>query len=170
MLFELSSLLLLSVIMAHMIPATLIRRLRGMELPPPEKPNASPAAADDDGQDAYKPTPIDIVVTRIMLTRSKRLPLDLVDSVFDFAEYWAHSASVIHYPSEQHGHLHIRGGSPQENSFMVSCLGMQVEYDPTDLTPAAPLTTSWPDDHPRRREPGRGVGLRQHRSETAALA
>ncbi|EQL00426.1 hypothetical protein OCS_03867 [Ophiocordyceps sinensis CO18] len=84
--------------MAHMIPATLIRRLRGMELPPPEKPNASPAAADDDGQDAYKPTPIDIVVTRIMLTRSKRLPLDLVDSVFDFAEYWAHSASLRSLP------------------------------------------------------------------------
>ncbi|POR35469.1 Uncharacterized protein TPAR_04337 [Tolypocladium paradoxum] len=136
MLVEFASLLLLSVVMAHIIPAMLIRRLRSMDLavPDPEPtpslaptPSLEPTPADKTpadktpagGEDRYNPTPIDVVVTRIMLTRSKRLPPDLVDSILDFAEYWAHSTNAIYYNAEHRDHLRIVGSSQTENRFLI---------------------------------------------------
>lgn len=117
-------LLLLSAVMAHVIPAMIISRLRDMELRQPEERDPLPDAGDNaNSQDGYKPTPIEVVATRIMLTRSKRLPPDLVDSIFDFAEYWAHSTNTLHYPSEQQDHLRITGSGASENKFLVSRSG-----------------------------------------------
>ncbi|KAH6604446.1 hypothetical protein Trco_007892 [Trichoderma cornu-damae] len=68
--------------------------------------------------DPYWPSPVDIAVVRAMLFRSKKLPHDLIDAVFDFAEYWAHS--MTHLDES----IHIRGGNEErENRFLVSiCL------------------------------------------------
>ncbi|KAM4063711.1 Ankyrin repeat protein [Hirsutella rhossiliensis] len=126
--------------MAHVIPAMLIRRLRDMELQQPEKRDPSPAAGDDNSQGGYRPTPIDIVVTRIMLTRSKRLPPDLVDSIFDFAEYWAHSTSVVNYPSEHQDHLRIRGTGADENKFLLRSLPLGLTTIHGDQNLAEELT------------------------------
>ncbi|KND89120.1 hypothetical protein TOPH_06154 [Tolypocladium ophioglossoides CBS 100239] len=119
MLVEFASLLLLSVVMAHIVPAMLIRRLRSMDLadPDPEPtPNLEPTPG---GDDRYNPTPMDVVVTRIMLIRSKPLPPDLVDSIFDLAEYWAHSTNAINYHAEHRDHLRVVGSSEAENQFLI---------------------------------------------------
>lgn len=104
--------------MAHIIPSLLIRRLRGIQLEP-EPPVSRPSDKTDAQDGVYKPTPIDIVVVRIMLTRSTKLPPDLVDSVFDYAEYWAHSTNAIDYQAETQDILRISGSSETEDKFLV---------------------------------------------------
>ncbi|KJZ75191.1 hypothetical protein HIM_05385 [Hirsutella minnesotensis 3608] len=104
--------------MAHMIPDLLIRRLREMELPVDTdgveaRPGDKTPAGCQDG--AYRPTPIDIVVTRVMLTRSKGLPPDVVDDIFDMAEYWAHSTNAVNYQTEHQDHLRIS----QDSKFLL---------------------------------------------------
>ncbi|PHH88683.1 hypothetical protein CDD83_7213 [Cordyceps sp. RAO-2017] len=143
MLLEFLSLLALSFIMAHLVPAALIRRLRDMERP--ESPEVVPAetspAADDD---RFHPTPIDIAVMRIMLVRSKRLPPDLVDSIFDHAEYWAHSTTAVNYRSENHDRLHIRGTGPQQDRFLIRSypLGLTAIHGDQDLAEELAYDTS----------------------------
>lgn len=102
--------------MANIIPALLIHRLRNMEDARSDEARAEKAPADDG---RYNPTPVDIVIARIMLTRAKSLPPDLVDSIFDYAEYWAHSTNAINYNSENRDHLRINGSSHIENKFLV---------------------------------------------------
>ncbi|KAJ6447007.1 ankyrin repeat protein [Purpureocillium lavendulum] len=126
MVFEFLIALVASVIMAHFVPSLLIRRLQRMELPEPDEPErraddlpATPADKTPANNDRYHPSPIDIAVTRIMLVRSKRLPPDIVDAVFDFAEYWAHSTNAINFTTEHQDHLRISGSSEVENKFLL---------------------------------------------------
>lgn len=99
--------------MAHVVFEFLLRPLREMnEAQQPRARDPSPTA--DDAQDSFRPKPIDIVVTRIMLTRSKRLPPDLIDAIFDFAEYWAHSTTSVNYHVDNQDHLCIRGTVAQD--------------------------------------------------------
>lgn len=65
-------------------------------------------------------SPIDVVVTRIMLTKGKKLPPSVVDVIFDFAEYWAHSSNEINYQDEHQSPLRVSGGGGNENKFLVS--------------------------------------------------
>lgn len=104
------------IVMAQSIPQNVILGLRSM---------LSTAGQDEeDEKKSNSPvkdlTPIDIVVTRIMLTKGKKLPPDVVDVIFDFAEYWAHSSNEIDYIAEHSGPLMINGASPVENKFLVS--------------------------------------------------
>ncbi|OAA36068.1 hypothetical protein NOR_07674 [Metarhizium rileyi] len=104
--------------MAHIVPNLLLARLRQMPFTPePPEPRPSDKTDVDDG--AYYPTPIDIVVARVMLTRSVKLPPDLVDAIFDYAEYWAHSTNVIDYQAEQQEPLRISGTSSTEDRFLL---------------------------------------------------
>ncbi|PHH81796.1 hypothetical protein CDD82_7838 [Ophiocordyceps australis] len=82
------------------IPTRLLTRLRRLHLAVPpadasddDEANASSSSASH--SNVYEPTPFDVVVTRVMLGRSMKLPPDLVDCIFDYAEYWAHSTSVV---------------------------------------------------------------------------
>ncbi|ODA83173.1 hypothetical protein RJ55_01684 [Drechmeria coniospora] len=124
MLIEFATLLLLSFIMAHIIPATLLHRLRSMETDvytpnPAPGDTAVPGDTTPASDDGYNPTPIDIAVTRIMLVRSLRLPPDLVDAIFDFAEYWAHSTNAINYTTEHQDCLRVSGSSHLEDRFLL---------------------------------------------------
>lgn len=108
--------------MAHIVPNMLLARLRQMPLLPQdrEQPEPQPSDKTDTNDGLYHPTPIDIVVVRTMLTRSVKLPPDLVDAIFDYAEYWAHSTNVIDYQAEQQEPLRINGSSMSEDKFLVS--------------------------------------------------
>lgn len=104
------------IVMAQSIPQNVILGLRSMLL-----------SGDQDEEDEKKSTspvkdltPIDIVIARIMLTKGKKLPPDVVDIIFDFAEYWAHSSNEIDFLAEHSNPLMINGGSPVENKFLVS--------------------------------------------------
>jgi hypothetical protein len=72
------------------------------------------------GNEPFDLTPIDVVVTRIMLTKGKKLPPSVVDVIFDFAEYWAHSSNEIDYMAEHQSPLRVNGASASENRFLVS--------------------------------------------------
>jgi len=103
------------IVMAQSIPQNVILGLRSM----------LSSGFQDESEKKSTPTvkdltPIDIVVTRIMLTKSKKLPPDVVDVIFDFAEYWAHSSNEIDYIAEHSDPLMINGASPVENKFLVS--------------------------------------------------
>ncbi|UNI13589.1 hypothetical protein JDV02_000317 [Purpureocillium takamizusanense] len=131
--------LFISFVMGHFVPSLLIRRLQGMERPRPDGDDdeqgddddgsggerraddlpASPANKTPANNDRYHPTPIDIAVTRIMLARSKRLPPDLVDAIFDYAEYWAHSTNAINFTTEHQDHLRISSSSQVETKFLL---------------------------------------------------
>lgn len=122
MLDLLVSLVLLSFIMAHIVPNLLLTRFRQMPFPPQNRETPEPRPSDktdaDDG--TYHPSPIDIVVVRIMLIRSVKLPPDLVDAIFDYAEYWAHSTNAIDYRAEHQELLRICGSTKVEDEFLVS--------------------------------------------------
>ncbi|KAG8414755.1 hypothetical protein J3459_014080 [Metarhizium acridum] len=144
------SLVLLSFIMAHIVPNLLLARLRRMPLTPENRETPEPRPSDktdaDDG--TYHPNPIDIVVVRIMLTRSVKLPPDLVDAIFDYAEYWAHSTNAIDYQAEQQEPLRIYGSSRTEDKFLLrsypvgltgikgqDTLSKELAYDTQEATP-----------------------------------
>lgn len=116
MLDLLVSLVLLSFIMAHIVPNLLLTRFRQMPFPPVIRPSDKTDA--DDG--TYHPSPIDIFVVRIMLIRSVKLPPDLVDVIFDYAEYWARSTNAIDYRAEHQELLRICGSTKVEDEFLVS--------------------------------------------------
>jgi hypothetical protein len=63
---------------------------------------------------------VDIVVTRFMLARKFKLPPDVVDMIFDHAEYWAHSSNEIDYLVEQQAPLCVSGTAPTKNRFLVT--------------------------------------------------
>lgn len=113
-------------IMAHLLPTNLMNRLRGVGIGPqlPDQPPSqrdTSSAAHDEAQDdnSYKPTPLDIVLTRALLTQARKIPPDIVDAIFDYAEYWAHSSNEIDYMLEHKSPLRIIGRSPKEDHFLV---------------------------------------------------
>ncbi|KAI1068077.1 hypothetical protein LB507_004316 [Fusarium sp. FIESC RH6] len=134
------------IIMAQSIPQNVIHGLQSM-LP----------TFGQDNQNGKEPevvdkgiTPIDVVVARIMLTKGKKLPPDVVDIILDFAEYWAHSSNEIDYKLQHQHPLTVIGGSPSENKFLlrsypVGLTGLQgrhalaeiLAYDMTEAKPQA---------------------------------
>lgn len=94
--------------------------------------------------DAYDPTPVDIVVVRTMMCRAKRLPPDIVDVIFDHAEYWAHSTNQIDYLEEHKSPLRITGSGKKENRFLVSVGGRGDDYEgnPADRSSYAPFPSA----------------------------
>lgn len=105
-------------IMFSTLPTNVLQRLRNLVVEEPTSP--APQEASEPNAAPYDPTPIDIVVVRIMLIQSKKLPPDIVDAVFDHAEYWAHSSNEIDYQAEHQSALRIIGSSSVENKFLVS--------------------------------------------------
>jgi hypothetical protein len=87
-----------------------------------------PSFGDSDDQNGKQPasssdeiTPLDVVIARIMLTKGKKLPPDVVDIILDFAEYWAHSSNEVDFKLQHQSPLTVSGQSPSENKFLVSC-------------------------------------------------
>lgn len=70
---------------------------------------------DDDG--TYNPSPIDVAVVRIMLAKATKLPIDVVDGIFELAEYWVRTTTATDYSSSP---LTV-GSSEGEDRFLVSC-------------------------------------------------
>jgi hypothetical protein len=115
-------LIFLGFIMAHIVPNQLLARLRKLPFAQfdREPPEPEPSNKTDIDHGFYHPSPIDIVVVSVMLTRAVKLPPDLVGAIFDFAEYWAHSTNAIDYQAEKQEPLRINGASAAEDWFLVS--------------------------------------------------
>lgn len=70
----------------------------------------------------YIPSPTEIVALRGSIARAKRLPADLVDEIFNHAEYWACSSNEMDYLKEHGDSLKINGRSSAEDKFLVSLM------------------------------------------------
>ncbi|KAH8180220.1 Ankyrin repeat protein [Sarocladium implicatum] len=153
-------------ITAYMQPINLITRLRGLgvgpQLPSPSTPlrrgnPSSPSSSSQPEQpqdDSYKPSPIDILVTRILLTKCKKLPADLCDIIFDYAEYWAHSTNEIDYNLEHKSPLRIVGRSRKEDHFLIRSfpIGLTTLKDREDLADVLQYDTNETKPRPLRKE------------------
>lgn len=53
--------------------------------------------------DPYEPSILDVLVVKAMLNRAFALPLELIDTVLDMAEYWPHSSAVVQIRKTVHG-------------------------------------------------------------------
>lgn len=62
----------------------------------------------------------DVFEVKQLLFDKFDLPLELIDVVIDFAEYWPSSSSIISRPPEVP--LNVRSGAGHENVFLVSKL------------------------------------------------
>lgn len=106
----------------------------------------------DDG--SYKPSPTDVVVARTLLTRGRKLPPDLVDDIFDYAGYWAHSSNEIDYILEQNSPLRIAGRSKKEDHFLLRSypVGLTSLDDREDLDDVLKYDTDEAKPRPLRSE------------------
>ncbi|GKT42540.1 uncharacterized protein ColSpa_02721 [Colletotrichum spaethianum] len=66
----------------------------------------------------YKPTPIDVIVVRVMLEKASKLPPEVMDIIIDEAEYWAHSQASIYHPATT---LRVVGTTQDENKLLLRC-------------------------------------------------
>ncbi len=109
----------------RIIPANIINRLQALGLgqaPDAAAGDESAAATDtphagrhnDDGH--YDPSPIDVAVVRIMLARATTLPVDVVDGIFELAEYWVRTTTADDYTGNE---LSVSSYSTQDR-FLVS--------------------------------------------------
>lgn len=76
----------------------------------------TPFAMDD----RYQPMPTEVAALRRLLMGAKQLPADIVDAIFDHAEYWVHSSNEIDYKKEIQNPLIITAGSRSEDKFLVT--------------------------------------------------
>lgn len=72
----------------------------------------------------YKPSAMDVVVTKMMLAQGLHLPAEVVLSILDFAEYWPHTSATL-----DSSFITMSGGH-RENKFVVS-LKSKVSQDPS---------------------------------------
>ncbi|CVK84899.1 uncharacterized protein FMAN_01823 [Fusarium mangiferae] len=134
--------------MAQSIPQNVIDGLRSMLSLGSQNDNETSSSSSSGGL-----TPVDVIITRIMLTKGKKLPPGVVDVILDFAEYWAHSSNEVDYIAEHSSPLRVNGQSPSENKFLlrsfpVGLTGIQgkkalaevLAYDLNEAKPA-PLKT-----------------------------
>lgn len=121
------SILIIGLTMAHMINVhpelprdrdRNTRRFAGRGGPAPPSTAASLTGKDEHG--GYIPTPLEIVELRTTLVRAKKLPVDIVDEIFNHAEYWACNSNEIDFMKEHSAPARINGRSRTEDKFLVS--------------------------------------------------
>ncbi|OAA79749.1 hypothetical protein LEL_03235 [Akanthomyces lecanii RCEF 1005] len=94
----------------RIIPANIISRIQALGIGQapdaategdsdaiPSTPHAG--KHNDDGH--YDPSPIDVVVVRIMLAKATKLPVDIIDGIFELAEYWVHTMTAADYTGHE---------------------------------------------------------------------
>ncbi|OLN96525.1 hypothetical protein CCHL11_00779 [Colletotrichum chlorophyti] len=95
----------------------------------------------------YKPTPLDVVVVRIMLEKAMKFPPEILDIIIDHAEYWPHSEASVENTTPGHRNpLSVMGGR-DENKFLLRCPPIGF-LDFKKVGPAfktAPLPPKWVD-------------------------
>ncbi|EJT71099.1 hypothetical protein GGTG_12120 [Gaeumannomyces tritici R3-111a-1] len=66
----------------------------------------------------HRPSVLDVVVAKAMMVKALTLPLELVNRIMDFAEYWPHTSAQLDYGAAPRAVA--RGSSPQEDVFLAS--------------------------------------------------
>ncbi|KAJ0343449.1 hypothetical protein COL154_011283 [Colletotrichum chrysophilum] len=94
---------------------------RAMAFPDNNGPDGQSSTQQVPGE--YKPTLADVLVVRVMLEKAAKFPPELLDLIFDQAEYWPHSeASMAWQVNVPRGGAGIVGGDPNgENKLLLRC-------------------------------------------------
>ncbi|KAF4455605.1 hypothetical protein F53441_2129 [Fusarium austroafricanum] len=101
--------------MAQSLPESVINGWRSMlSLGSPSDENEQTPSSE-----SFDLSPVDVVVSRVMLVKGRKLPPGVVDLIFDFAEYWAHSSNEVDFQAEHSSPLRVNGQSPSENKFLL---------------------------------------------------
>jgi hypothetical protein len=92
--------------------------------PPLAAENVDPeTAAERKRSGPFSPTGDDVVAVKKQFLEGHKLPLELIDSIIDMAEYWPHTRSVFRRgrgDNNSENPLYVRSGSPGENLLLVS--------------------------------------------------
>lgn len=96
----------------------------------------------------FQPSALDVLVTKAMLAKGVKLPIEVVDLVVDFAEYWPHTRTHVERPSRPNRF----GTRPDENNFLlrtppVGFLGVP-HSDPERYTREPVKMLRLSDEHP----------------------
>ena len=71
----------------------------------------------------YLPSVPDVMVVKAMLLKSIQLPIEIVDLVLDYAEYWPHTTAYVKPGAARNTPLATYGGSNEnDNRFLVGYL------------------------------------------------
>ncbi|KAL8396350.1 hypothetical protein RB596_009958 [Gaeumannomyces avenae] len=78
----------------------------------------------------HQPSVLDVVVAKAMMMKALTLPLELVNRIMDFAEYWPHTSAQLDYGAAPRAIA--RGNSPQEDVFLLRTvpLGLFKQVNP----------------------------------------
>lgn len=68
----------------------------------------------------FEPSPVDVLVLRVMIQKARALPLEIVNSILEFAEYWPCSHSSVDYRNPVTGH-ESRLFRHDSNTMVVCC-------------------------------------------------
>ncbi|CAI4211400.1 unnamed protein product [Parascedosporium putredinis] len=52
----------------------------------------------------FEPSPVDVLVLKVMVQKAKGIPLEIVDTIVEFAEYWPCSHTSVDYRNPVTGH------------------------------------------------------------------
>jgi hypothetical protein len=63
----------------------------------------------------YIPSPEDVLIVKQILTKKGKLPLELVDTIIDSADYWVKTTTC-----RTNGEVSILSGRERENKLLVS--------------------------------------------------
>ena len=92
---------------------------------PTSKPNSQPILATENKQSSdsissmsgcstfHDPTPEDVLAVKELLMKAKKLPIELVIILVDFAEYWPHTTVTTETA------VRAVGGTSSENNLIV---------------------------------------------------
>lgn len=106
----------------------------------------------------FKPTVLDVLVVRAMLNASLPIPAELVDTIIEQAEYWAHSQTQTDHPSTAGSRAQIIDDSHSGDRFLVRCPPKRNPhlFSPADLgylSSFVPVRWDSPDCPFRMRKP-----------------
>jgi hypothetical protein len=59
----------------------------------PQPTKEDTKAPDTEGSVYYEPTVADVLVVKAMLTKGLSLPVEVIDTIVDLAEYWPHTTT-----------------------------------------------------------------------------
>jgi hypothetical protein len=74
------------------------------------------------------PSVDDVLKVKDIIKESSRLPLEIIDCIIDFAEYWPRNSTMTKRPVIARGTITRARPSPAENVFLVSNLSAVPYY------------------------------------------
>jgi hypothetical protein len=81
-----------------------------------EQPESEPTAEKSEPETPqYEPTLTEVLVLKEKLQQKTRLPIELIESIVDLAEYWPHTSSIFNERKNV-----IAGTEEKESQFVVS--------------------------------------------------